>query len=52
MTVKELEEKVAQLSHQFEEKVDVLSKQSNDLQGLILGPRKQFIRFQEDRNNN
>ncbi|KAL9437226.1 hypothetical protein AB3S75_023138 [Citrus x aurantiifolia] len=52
MTVKELEERAEQLSHQFNEKVDVLSHQSNDLQELILSLRDQFIRFQEDRNNN
>ncbi|KAK9195245.1 hypothetical protein WN943_003365 [Citrus x changshan-huyou] len=52
MTVKELEERVEQLSHQFNEKVEVLSQQSNDLQELILSLRNQFIRFQENRNNN
>ena len=52
MTVKELEERVEQLSHQFNEKVEVLSQQSNDLQELILSLRDQFIRFQENRNNN
>ncbi|KAH9660393.1 hypothetical protein KPL70_024180 [Citrus sinensis] len=52
MTVKELEEMVEQLSHQFNEKVEVLSQQSNDLQELILSLRNQFIRFQENINNN
>ncbi|XP_052291764.1 uncharacterized protein LOC127900631 [Citrus sinensis] len=52
MTVKELEERAEQLSHQFNEKVEVLSQQSNDLQELILSLRDQFIRFQENRNNN
>ncbi|KAH9679855.1 hypothetical protein KPL71_026304 [Citrus sinensis] len=52
MTVKELEERVEQLSHQFNENVEVLSQQSNDLQELILSLCDQFIRFQENRNNN
>ena len=43
MTVKELEERVEQLSHQFNEKVKVLSQQSNDLQELILSLRDQFV---------